>query len=272
MPFIESDGVAFHYREAGAGRPFVFQHGLGGDVTQPFGLVRPPAGWRMIAFDFRAHGETRPLGDPAKIGIAAFADDLAAVLDRLDIARAVIGGISMGAAVSLNFALRHPARTRALVLARPAWQEGRPNGNLAVFGDVARLIRAHGAARALEEFRKTAAWAAMLKANPDGAQSLAAQFLHPRAEETVAKYERIPADDPLPPGRRPSEIRVPALVLANRQDPVHPFESGEVLAAAIPGAVFREITPKAVSVARHAEDMQVHIEAFLAGLAVLDGR
>src|SRR5207244_2936176 len=119
VPLISSfyrDGLNFHYREAGDGLPFVFQHGLGGDVSQPFGLFRPPPGFRLLAFDCRGHGETRPLGDPEKVGIAPIADDLLALLDHLRIGRAVIGGISMGAAVALNFTLRYPQRVAGLVL------------------------------------------------------------------------------------------------------------------------------------------------------------
>ena len=44
MPFFEHDGIRFHYRESGAGLPFVFQHGLGADSNQTFDLFRPPAG------------------------------------------------------------------------------------------------------------------------------------------------------------------------------------------------------------------------------------
>src|SRR4051794_12024908 len=108
MPFFERDGLWFHYLDKGQGLPFVFQHGLGGDVSQPFGLYSPREGVRLIGFDARAHGETRPLGDLKKVSIEPFADDLVALLDHLGVARAVVGGISLGAAVALSVALRHP--------------------------------------------------------------------------------------------------------------------------------------------------------------------
>ena len=59
----------------------------------------------MAAFDFRAHGAT-PLGDPEKLRISIFADDLVAFMDHLQVETAVLGGISMGAAVALSAALR----------------------------------------------------------------------------------------------------------------------------------------------------------------------
>lgn len=123
MPFFQHDAVRFHYRQTGRGLPFVFQHGLGGTVNQPFGLFTPPAGFQLMAFDFRCHGKTEPLGDPQRIGISAFADDLLVWLDRLQISRAIIGGISLGAAVALNFTLRFPDRVVGLVQSHPpGWQ------------------------------------------------------------------------------------------------------------------------------------------------------
>src|SRR5262245_29135793 len=121
MPTFRHDGLEFHYRETGGGLPFVFQHGLGADLNQPFCLFQPPPGFRLIAFDCRAHGLTTPLGTENKINIATFADDLAALLDHLSIAAAVVGGISMGAALALDFALRFRGRVLGLVLSRPAW-------------------------------------------------------------------------------------------------------------------------------------------------------
>ena len=56
---------------------------------------------------------------------------------------------------------------------------------------------------------------------------------------------------------------MPTLVLANRQDVVHPFEFGEVLAREIPGAVFAEIAPKSAGLARHAADVQRAVGEFL---------
>ena len=97
MPAFERDGLRFHYRDEGAGVPFVFQHGLGGDVGQPFGLYAPPpSGIRLIAFDARGHGETRPLGDPKKISLGDFADDLVGLLDDLGIEAREVAPVAAG--------------------------------------------------------------------------------------------------------------------------------------------------------------------------------
>jgi pimeloyl-ACP methyl ester carboxylesterase len=62
MPAIERDGLSFHYLDEGhpSGRPFVFQHGLGGDVSQPAGVFSPPSGVRLLSLDCRGHGGLLP--------------------------------------------------------------------------------------------------------------------------------------------------------------------------------------------------------------------
>lgn len=261
--FYLHDGIRFHFQEAGRGVPFFFQHGLGADVSQPFGLFQAPAGFRMLAFDCRAHGQTTPVGPDEKIGLASFADDWLALMDHLKIKSAIIGGISMGAAMALNFALRFPDRMRALILHRPAWLDKPRRENAEIYSVMAKMIRQHGAQKGLDVFKLSPVYQDMLRQAPNVAKSLVGQFLRPRAGETVALLERMPLDAPCHDRAGWRDIRVPVLVLANRQDPVHPFEYGQTLAREIPGAVFREITPKSVSVEQHNAETQQHIEDFL---------
>jgi pimeloyl-ACP methyl ester carboxylesterase len=263
MPYFQRDGIAFHYRESGQGLPFVFQHGLGGDANQTFGLFAPPPGYRLITMECRGHGETRPLGDPDKISLAAFVDDLCALLDQLALPQVVIGGISMGAAVALMMTLRFPERVRGLVLSRPAWLDQPMPPNSALYPVIAQLIRQYGAAHGLERFLQSAEYLEIARTAPDAARSLCGQFTHPRAEETVVKLERIPHDAPSHDRQEWAAIGVPTLVLANRQDPIHPFAYGEIIAQLIPRAEFHELTSKSVDPARHARETQTFIESFL---------
>ena len=263
MPFFDHDGVEFHFREAGQSLPFVFQHGLGGELNQPFGLYRPIPGVRLIAFDMRGHGETRPLGDFDKLTISALADDLVALLDHLEIEQAIVGGISLGAAVAANVAVRFPERVLGLVLSRPAWVDRPLPANVQLYTTIARLIRDLGPNEGLEHFRTTGVFQAMDRESPDCARSLIGQFEQPRAEECVARLERLSGDTPCPDRADYRKIAVPTLILGNKQDPIHPLTIAETLSESIPGAELCEITPKSVSLEAHAADVQKALDAFM---------
>jgi len=232
-------------------------------VTQTFGMFRPPGGVRLISFDCRAHGRTRPVGPPEKISLAGFAEDLLALMDHLQIEKAVVGGISMGAAVALNFASRYPQRVLGLVLHRPAWLDGPRRDNMAVFTAIASLLRRHGAEKGLALFKQSDIYRRALAESPGTAQSLASQFLHPRAEETVVRLEKIPLDSPGSDRLQWRAIDVPTLVLANDHDAIHPLAYGVTLAREIPGAQFKELTAKSVSIEQHQEETQRFMEDFL---------
>jgi len=263
MPYYDRDGLKFRYFEEGEGIPFFFQHGLGGDLITPCALFSPPLGFRLLSFDFRGHGETRPLGDPDKLRFACFAEDFLALMDHLSLSTTIVGGISMGAAVALKFTLQYPERVLGLVLSRPAWLEGPNLRNKDIFTAVAELIRQHSPNRAKELFKESEIYTEILSESTDSAKSLLEQFNHPRAVETVEKLERIPNDAPCHDLKDLESILTPTLVLANHRDPVHPYEFGEALAQKIPGAEFREMTPKSVDLNRHAQDVQSFIEEFL---------
>jgi pimeloyl-ACP methyl ester carboxylesterase len=263
MPGFTRDGITFHYCDTNEGMPFVFQHGLGGNVGQPLGLYRPAEGLRLIAFDMRGHGRTYPLGDVEKLSMAALAADLVALLDHLDIREAVVGGVSLGSAVAVTVALHFPNRVRGLVLSRPAWIDRPVPENVRIYALIARMIRDLGPARGLVEFQSTAEFQTMEQLSADCARSLIGQFEEPRAEEFVARLERLAADTPVGSCDDYREIRVPTLILGNRKDPIHPWTHAEALAQLIPGAQLRELTPKSVSVEAHAADVQRALDEFL---------
>jgi pimeloyl-ACP methyl ester carboxylesterase len=272
MATFEHDGIAFHYLDVGQGMPFIFQHGIGCDVAQPAATFRPPKCIRLLCLDARAHGRTQPLGDPSALTFEAFGDDLVAFLDHLRLKRAIIGGISMGASVALNVAVRYPERVAGLVLYQPAWLDGpMPPENIVRFTAIALLLRAVGAARdpaealqwALAAFDDSDDYRELLASCPDGAQSLRCQLTNERAVDAVARLERLPVDQPLADLGAAAVIRIPTLVLAHRQDPIHRFEFGARLAAAIPGAKLAPLPPKSIDPERHAAEVQHYLEAFL---------
>ena len=115
MPKIRVHGIEVNYEEAGAGFPLVLVHGLNGDLTG-WALVMPEFAryYRTLALDVRGHGGTsKP--DQA-YSIKGFSDDLLGFLEKRQISKAHILGLSMGGAIAQKFALDHPEMIRSLIL------------------------------------------------------------------------------------------------------------------------------------------------------------
>src|SRR4029453_8332240 len=107
------------YAQAGDGPPVLVVHGAGGGFDQAMFLAVPlfESGLRVIAVSRFGYLRT-PL--PADPSATAQADAHACLLDALGIPRVAVLGASAGAPSSMQFALRHPERTAALVLLVPA--------------------------------------------------------------------------------------------------------------------------------------------------------
>jgi pimeloyl-ACP methyl ester carboxylesterase len=258
------DGVRLAYAESGTGRPFIFQHGLGADSRQTFDLLLELPGTRLVAMDARAHG-TSDVGPEEDIGFDTFGGDLRGLFDALEISEAVIGGLSMGAGISLNFALKFPEMVSALILVRPAWVD-EPMEARGLYFAVAKAVRQYGAERGRGAFLASDLYRQVSAQFPDTAKSLLGQFDSARAEDGVARLERMPADAPDHDRRRWNGLKVPVLVLAHEDDPVHPLACGRAIADAIPQAKFVEITPKSVNRERHEAEIRKQVAAFLGDL------
>jgi len=106
---------------AGDGPPLHFAHATGFNAETYRGLLSPLAGrLHVVASDLRGHGlTTLPAVPGTAKGWAIYRDDLAVILDRLDLEPAILSGHSMGATVSLMAAALRPERVRGLVLVEP---------------------------------------------------------------------------------------------------------------------------------------------------------
>ena len=262
MPQFTHDSIDFYYHDSGTGdHVFVIQHGLGGNADDLINYVSHPH-LRVIGMDARGHGNTIPLGVEAKLNFKTMADDMMALLDVLNIEKAIIGGISMGAGIALNVGLRHPERVHALLLSRPAWLNA-PMPTEALYHEIADIIRNYSADEGLIVFKNTSSYRQLKENAPAVADSLCNLFGQERAKETVAKLERIASDQPLDSFAALAQITAPTLVLITQQDPVHPYQYGEFLAEHIPRAELVELTAKSVDAVKHDEEGRQAITNFV---------
>ncbi len=102
-----NDGTEIYYKDWGTGRPVVFSHGwpLDADAWDSQMLFLSQKGYRVIAHDRRGHGRS---GQPSEGNeMDTYADDLAALLDALDITGATLVGHSTGGGEVAHYIGRH---------------------------------------------------------------------------------------------------------------------------------------------------------------------
>ncbi|MGE0480972.1 MAG: alpha/beta fold hydrolase [Phycisphaerae bacterium] len=237
----------------GDGLPLLFVHGflltraLWTPVAHALGDTH-----RRILVDLRGHGDsplgpagfsprdaTRDLGAepaPPDAVIADYADDLAALLDRLDERRRVVlVGLSMGGIVGFEFFRRHRARLAALVLIGSRANAESPAG-IGRWGALIRAVARVGPRAAADAFmdmlfaRVAApalrdAWRAIIAAQPRDGVILGARALAARADG----FALLPTID------------LPTQVAVGRDDVVTPPDTMREIANRIPGARYAEL-------------------------------
>lgn len=259
--FTTADGCRLAFEVEGEGPPVLWQHGLGATAAQP-AEVFPESGWQRLTLVCRGH-EGSDLGPPEALSIAQFAEDALALLDHLGVERAVLGGISLGAAIALRLAVTRPGRARALILGRPAWVDQPAPATLAAYLEVARHLARQGAVgRAL--FQSGQVYRDLSLASPDNAASLVGFFARPLPQTTVALLSRIPLDGPGVSAAEIAALTLPTQVLVTGEDHVHPAAYGAQLAALIPGASLVHLPPKGRDKAAHVAGFRAAMAEFLA--------
>ena len=240
--FLESDAGRdrLEYTEYGSGdRGVVLLHAIlmPRSMHQPLARLLAAEGFHVVALDLLGHGRSDQPADPMAYSMPAFADQVVALLDHLGVPRAVIGGASLGANVTLEVAVRHPERVVGLVVEMPVLDNALHAGILAFVPTMfmarylpftVNLTRmfARKVPRGLVPF-----WIGVgLDALDHPADSLAS-MLHGVIFGEVA---------PSSSSRR--RIGVPTLVVGHRKDPVHPFVDADMLAGEVAGARYEDST------------------------------
>ena len=231
------NGVEIAYEDLGSGPAVVLLHGY------PFNrslwrdqLNALRRDFRVIVPDLRGHGESAVTSDAASM--EAMAKDVAALLDRLNISAATIGGLSMGGYVALAFYRLFPARVESLVLAATRAQADTEEAkkNRAVQAEKARTEGMEGIADTMLPKLLTPETVAkrpevvkhvrgmMASTNPEGAAA-ALQGMAMRQDQTSL----------LP------QITAPTLILVGREDVITPVADAESMHREISGSQLRVI-------------------------------
>jgi pimeloyl-ACP methyl ester carboxylesterase len=187
-------------------------------------------GYRVVLLDLLGHGASDKPLHAAEYRFDVYADQVIGLLDHLGVEQAVVGGVSLGANVSLHVAARHPDRVRGLVVEMPVLERAVPAAALTF---VPALLAVHYAQPAARVVSRVARWLSR------GRSDLVAGFLAPLAsppEVTTAVLHGILVGPTVPTVDERRGIQVPALVLGHRADLIHPFSDAAALARQVPGA------------------------------------
>jgi pimeloyl-ACP methyl ester carboxylesterase len=178
MKKVRINGIELALDEAGGGRQaLLLIHGHPFDRTmwQPQLEWVARLGWRVIAPDLRGYGASSPAGE--KTTLEVFAHDLVALLDHLEIERAVVAGLSMGGQIAMELCRAYPERVRGLVLAATFPQAETAAGKLQRTSTAARLL-GEGMAAYAEELLPRMLSASSIEAFPEVAHHVLTMMRH----------------------------------------------------------------------------------------------
>jgi len=220
----------------GDGPALLLVHGFPLDRSLWMHQVATLSGWRRIAPDLRGLGEAdAPEGG---YSMAVYADDLARLLDKLRVAKAVVAGLSMGGYVAFEMLRRHRDRVAGLILcdtkAEPDTADGRKARD-----EMAALAREKGAAAVAERMVPKLLGRTTRQTQPQLVQQVTDMIARAPVSGIVGALEAMrdrPDSTPLLP-----TITVPTLIVVGQEDDLTPPANARTMVDAIPHAALTTI-------------------------------
>jgi non-heme chloroperoxidase len=243
--FTTSDGVSIYYKDWGAGQPVVFSHGwpLSSDAWDAQMLFLLQRGFRVIAHDRRGHGRSEQASEGNRMDV--YADDLAQLIEKLDLKEAVLIGHSTGGGEVARYIGRHGSSRVAkavLISAVPPIMlksATNPKGTPIEVLDGIRQALAANRAQFYREFTIP-----FFGYNRDGAtisQGIQDSFwMQGMLGSIKSQYDCIEQFSETDFHEDLAKIDVPTLVLQGDDDQIVPFEdSGALTAKLVKSAILR---------------------------------
>ncbi len=228
---FEHKGATLVYEEFGVGdHVVVYLHGLLMDSQMNRDLARAlaDAGNRVVLLDLLGHGRSDKPTRASAYRMDAYAKEVLALLDHLGVDGAVIGGISLGADVSLQVAVQAPDRVRGLIIEMPVLEWAVPAAAL-LFTPL--LLTMHYAARPAGFVTRQIA---RLPRTRSGGLNSVMQILSSTPEVITSVLHGILTGPVAPTVEERAAITAPTLVIAHTRDLIHPFSDAEALVELLP--------------------------------------
>jgi 3-oxoadipate enol-lactonase len=214
------------------GLPVVFIHGFPFSQEMWRSQVAELSGdYRVVTYDVRGHGESE-VGD-GQYSIEFFVDDLLALLERLEIEKVVVVGLSMGGYIALRAVERNPERFRALVLCHTRSEADTDEAKLKRTASI-RFVKQEGAKKFAEGFVRGVFAPQTFNSKPAIVKSILEiiERMSPLAiaGTLLALAARTDTTASL------SKITVPTLILAGESDTLIPISAGQSMHEKIPNS------------------------------------
>lgn len=232
MSFIRVDDIQLAFTDAGMGLPVVLLHGYPFNRTLWNEQVSALSNsYRVIAPDLRGLGESD--ASPGAATMNRMAQDVAALLDHLEISRAVIGGLSMGGYVALAFYKQFPSRVRALILADTRAQGDTEEGTQTRRQQAEKAL-AEGMAGIADSMLPKLLTPDTVSKHPEVVKRVRDMMLKTKPEGAAgALLGMAERDDQTP---LLSRIACPSLILVGQEDPITPVQDSEKMHGEISGS------------------------------------
>jgi pimeloyl-ACP methyl ester carboxylesterase len=226
-------GHRLAYEVHGSGRRLVvYLHGLLLDANINRGIATALAdrGNRVVLLDLLGHGQSDKPAHASQYRMDTYVEQVVALLDELGVQEAVLGGVSLGANVSLLAAVEAPERVRGLVLEMPVLERATPAAALTFAPMALALHYADGLARFAT---------GLVRRLPRTGVGPLDSFLNAASmepEPMAAVLHGILLGPVAPTVEQRGGVDIPALVLAHSNDIIHPFSDAVSLARQLPRA------------------------------------
>ena len=237
---VHANGQQLYYEVHGTGQPLLLVMGIGYDSTL-WTLAQVPAlsqTFQVIIFDNRDAGRSSQA--TGAYTIADMADDMAGLMDALGIRKAHVCGLSMGAMIAMEFALRHPGRLDRMILTGAAGAPARAAFHPNMTWNWVKTNDGSGAIFACQQF--TWLFSTAFLRNRDAVQQtvdMLSRNLNPFGPPAYDRQARaLLRFDVL---ERLAAVKAPTLCIVGEQDLLTPVHEGREVAEKIPGAKFEVI-------------------------------
>ena len=173
MPYVEATGAKLYFEESGHGYPIILMHEFASDIRGWEAQVRYfSRAYRCIAYNARGYPPSDVPDDASLYSWELAVDDIAALMRGLKIERAHVVGLSMGGYAALQFGLRYPEKTSAIVAASVG-SGSHPSQRDAWLRETSVLSRIFIRARNGRDGRADGAWSGPHPAQVQGSEGLA---------------------------------------------------------------------------------------------------